>query len=433
MQNKLIEKIKKDSIGTLLLKGGYIILGFISSVLLARFLGASQYGEYSYLISIMTIAISFIEFGFPTFLIRKISELNVKENAQSMVNIIWNSLYFLFFISIIGTFTIYIVINYINIENKILYYWLIPIAITMTFSSYRAAIMRGLNKVIIGQFPDEIGKPLLMIIFVICCVYIFKIELTTISLLQINIATSIIILIVGYKTLFSELNIIKLYQRNKFDIQVFKETTPYFLLALLLILQQNIDVLMIGKIMSMEDVGVYKIASMNANLIGLTLMAISMAIMPNISKLYKEKQYKSLQTIIVKGHKYAFILALPILIIFFFLGKVYLVTIFGDEYANSYTALNILAFGKLFYAGIGLIGTVFNMIGLSWYVAINAFFIVFINFILNYFLIPIYGIEGAAIATIISQLGANIILLIVFYRKFKLNLSLFGKQGLEHE
>jgi len=433
MQKELIRKIKINSIGTLFLKGGYIILGFISSILLARFLGASQYGEYSYLISIMTIGIVFIEFGFPTFLIRRISELNINENAQSIVTIIWNSLYFLFFISILGTFIIYILLDHIKIENKILYYWLIPIAISMTFSSYRASIMRGLNKVIIGQLPDEIGKPFLIIIFVISCVYIFQIELTTINLLQINMATSVIILIVGYKTLFSQINIIKLYKRNKFDIQIFKETTPYFILALLLILQQNIDVLMIGKIMSMEDVGIYKIASMNANLIGLTLIAISMAIMPNISKLYKEKQYKILQSVIVKGHRYAFFLALPILIIFFFLGKIYLVAIFGDEYANAYITLNILAFGKVFYAGIGLIGTVFNMIGLSWYVAINAFFIVFINLILNYFLIPIYGIEGAAIATIVSQLGANIILLIVFYRKFNLNLSLFGKQGLENE
>jgi O-antigen/teichoic acid export membrane protein len=433
MNKSLIKKIKKDSIGTLLMKGGYIILGFISSILLARFLGATQYGEYSYLISIMTIVIAFIEFGFPTFLIRKISELNINENIESIVSIIWNSLYFLFFISILGSFIAYTFIEYTSIGNKEFYYCLIPIAISMTFSSYRASIMRGLNKVIIGQFPDEIGKPLLMIIFIISFVYIFEIELTTLNLLQINIATSIVILIVGYKTLFSQIDIIKLYKKNKFDIQVFKETTPYFLLALLLILQQNIDVLMIGKIMSMQDVGIYKIAIMNANLIGLTLMAISMAIMPNISKLYKEKQYNILQSIIVKGHKYAFILALPILVVFFFLGKVYLVTIFGDEYANAYIALNILAFGKLFYAGIGLIGTVFNMIGLSWYVTINAFFIVFINFILNYFLIPIYGIEGAAIATILSQLGANIILIIVFYRKFNLNLSLFGKQGLENE
>ncbi len=427
MSAELLSKIKKGSIGTLLLKAGYISLSFILSIFLARFLGAEKYGEYSVLMSIVAVSTVILQYGFPTLLVKRIS-LTASENEakKNISNVVFHSLQFLFITSLTISFFSLSLAEFFEIENEDNYLWTLLLIIVVSFSSYRNAILRGLNRIILGQLPDEIGKPVLFLGLVYLLVKVFHIDLTVTTTLQLNIIASSIVMISGYVFLFLKIMSPKFIKVDEFNEPIFREALPFFMFSLLLVVQQNVDIIMISELMDMKKVGVYKIANMSANLLGLMLMAISMAIMPNISKLYKEKKLRVLRDIVVKGHRSAFILSLPLTILFILFGEIYLIHVFGTEYREGYTVLVIMILGKLFYSGVGLIGMIFNMMGMSWYVTINAALIVILNIVLNYFSIPVFGLEGAALSTIFSQLCANIILVVVFYRKFKFDLSLFG-------
>lgn len=89
----------------------------------------------------------------------------------------------------------------------------------------------------------------------------------------------------------------------------------------------------------------------------------------------------------------------------------YLVSItFGEQYAQSVKSFVVLAWVTPI-AAIGSISVRYLVVeGLERKIMTRALIALVINFLLNLLLIPIYGIEGAAIATLISMFVAHYLL-----------------------
>jgi len=80
----------------------------------------------------------------------------------------------------------------------------------------------------------------------------------------------------------------------------------------------------------------------------------------------------------------------------------------------------IISFTKLYNAFLGNIdGIIFNS---KYYnvIVFTGFLLIFVTIYLNYILIPLYGIEGAAISSLISVCLYNTIKVYYVYLKFKL-------------
>ena len=73
--------------------------------------------------------------------------------------------------------------------------------------------------------------------------------------------------------------------------------------------------------------------------------------------------------------------------------------LFGAEYIAGATALSILVFGFMIYGAISPTGAILQTYGRTKTVMMNNYIGAVINFGLNLLLIPIYGVNGAAIAT----------------------------------
>ena len=97
---------------------------------------------------------------------------------------------------------------------------------------------------------------------------------------------------------------------------------------------------------------------------------------------------------------------ISLVIIFFILiaGKFITLILFGQMYLESVLTTTILSFSLIF--------VFFGVINEHWYIkknlqkyyALNVFLGAITNVILNYFLIPVYGISGAAYSTILTYL-----------------------------
>jgi O-antigen/teichoic acid export membrane protein len=74
-------------------------------------------------------------------------------------------------------------------------------------------------------------------------------------------------------------------------------------------------------------------------------------------------------------------------------------TLFGAEYIAGATALSILVFGFMVYGAVGPAGAILRSYGRTKTVMWTNYLGAVINLGLNFLLIPIYGVNGAAIAT----------------------------------
>ena len=90
-------------------------------------------------------------------------------------------------------------------------------------------------------------------------------------------------------------------------------------------------------------------------------------------------------------------------------GKKFLL-IFGPDFTSNYGAFVILTVGRTFQISMGLSGMLLNMTGYEQETAIGTAIGAALNIALNAVMIPIWGLEGAACATVIGGLSTVILL-----------------------
>ncbi|MEQ6125082.1 oligosaccharide flippase family protein [Pseudotenacibaculum sp. MALMAid0570] len=197
-------------------------------------------------------------------------------------------------------------------------------------------------------------------------------------------------------------------------LNTIKTTTPY---AVHLILGSSIiyiDTFVLSFLSSLDDVGIYQ-AGMRIIMAGMLISVIlSDAFIPEISSLKKKKniaknKLKSLFEFVI------FFAVLTSTLIFFFKETI-ITLLFNDEYL----ALNTFVFYIILILFLRYIGIVPGIILTSFSkqnVRANAVVIsVIVSVVLNWVLIPVLGIEGAFISSLIAHVVLNIIYV---YKSFK--------------
>jgi O-antigen/teichoic acid export membrane protein len=108
----------------------------------------------------------------------------------------------------------------------------------------------------------------------------------------------------------------------------------------------------------------------------------------------------------------ATLLALPIFLIFALFARPVVTLVFGAAYAGAAAPLAILASGQLVNATAGPVAALLSMTGHERDVGAVFTMAAIINVLLNIFLIPRFGINGAAAATAVSLAFWNIALFV---------------------
>ena len=92
-------------------------------------------------------------------------------------------------------------------------------------------------------------------------------------------------------------------------------------------------------------------------------------------------------------------------------------------FIHGYWPLVILTIAIMIRSSCGLVGALLNMTGNERVFSLITLFVAILNIILNSLLIPIMGMEGAAISTSISLIAWGGIPVFVVYYKFGFNMA----------
>jgi O-antigen/teichoic acid export membrane protein len=133
--------------------------------------------------------------------------------------------------------------------------------------------------------------------------------------------------------------------------------------------------------------------------------------------LYGENNIPELKKLIHHSTRLIAILSIPIVGIVIFSSK-YILSLFGSEAVLGSSTLIIVSLGVLFSAMAGNVDQILNMTNNQTILRNITVVCFFINVILNVILIPIYGIEGSALASLITNVLINV--LCMYYIKKRL-------------
>ena len=219
------------------------------------------------------------------------------------------------------------------------------------------------------------------------------------------------------------------WQNNNHRILIF--SFPLMFVGFVSIITQNVDKYMIGYLSGATDVGIYRVAFQFGTLASIALYSVSVVFAPLISNLFFDKRYDDLQSMYKLTTKWITIVNLLILgMVLVFPKDILALT--GPEFVSGATALVIITAGQVVNSIVGSVGYMNTMTGHPKYVLISGTVAMVVNVILNYILIPLYGITGAAIATAVAMGCSNILNFIFMYIQLhmqpydKTYLRLFG-------
>jgi O-antigen/teichoic acid export membrane protein len=183
-----------------------------------------------------------------------------------------------------------------------------------------------------------------------------------------------------------------------------RDSWPLILSGMAVSLQMKIDQVMIKEMLSAKEVGLYAAAVKLSEAWYFIPMAITFSVFPaivNAKKQNKALYYQRLQKLYDFMIWLAVLIALPTT----FLAPWIIELLYGKEYLQASNVLSIHIWAGVFVS-LGIASS-------RWFVAENyvkkslyrGLFGLVVNVVLNVLLIPIYGILGAAIATLISQMS----------------------------
>ena len=154
--------------------------------------------------------------------------------------------------------------------------------------------------------------------------------------------------------------------------------------------------------MENADVGVYRVILQFTTLAAFTTTAIRSTLWPRVSRWDKIGKTKAIEGSLSKALTYSFILAIPILVGGVLLGDKLLYFFYGEEFVNYNTLVFLLLvqivniFQYFFTTYLSAMGNLKELFKVTLLSAIA-------NIIMNAMLIPTIGIQGAALATLLSM------------------------------
>jgi len=179
------------------------------------------------------------------------------------------------------------------------------------------------------------------------------------------------------------------------------------------------DTLMLGYFCSSVEVGIYNAALPTAQVISAIPGAFGIIFFPVVSELYARNKIDDLRKTYSAVTKWMVSLIFPAFLLVLLFSEPVIRILFGAEYIAGATALSILMSGFMVAMMVGPVSEILQAYGKTKTILMITYIGAGVNFLLNFLLIPIYGINGAAIATGLSLALLYIVNFLFAYRVVK--------------
>ncbi|MCF6297292.1 MAG: oligosaccharide flippase family protein [Flavobacteriaceae bacterium] len=430
MINKITKNIEKQellkkSIYFLLFRGGGLLFGYFFTLFITNYYGANVWGVIALCFTVFLFTGVLGRLGIDVYLVKYFS----KENKPfENTGVFFRVLVISFLVSLLLSLFLYlfrdlIIIDVFKKPSLFPYFiWTIASIPLWNIVIICGGLQRALQNNNWFAFFDNPGRFLLSSLLLTLTLFFWRDNPLNIIISHFYGVLFLAILAL-IKTFRSIKNIT--FETNKSSFIFLKESFPIMISALILVLLGGLDVFFIGVYETEGVVAIYSVSQKLAMLSVLSLQAVNSILAPKIAKYYNENNHYDAQKLIdfaTRINTYITFVIVGVIIIF----NSFLLGLFGEAFLEGKVTLFLLCIGQIISALSGSVGIILLMTGNQKIFRNITLFALLINILINIILIPIYGIIGAAIATIVSISFWNIYG--AYYLKKKLNIfSYFRK------
>lgn len=394
-------------------------LTFATSLVLTRLLGARGYGTYVLALEWLNFLAVPTALGMDRFMVREIAIFRAQEKWDKLRGFLrWGNAAVVLASLAVAAAGAGIVLYTVQGRDSLRLSLLLVLATLpfMSLSTLRQAAMRGFDHIVGGQWPELVLRPLLIVALSVSAWLVVP-EFSAPWAVATLSAATVVAFLVGAYLLRSVLkrdapSAEPSYARGSW----LKTALPFMLISAMYVVNARASVLMLGALGTSTDAGLYQIASRGADFIAMVLLAVNTAFAPTLARLFAQGKGRQLEHAVARSTRTITLVSLPIALGFIFFGQLFL-ALYPSDFSAARTTLTILSLGQLVNAATGTVATLLNMTGHERDTALVVGVSAVLNIGLNLFLIPRFGLEGAAVATALGTLSWNVLLSVFVYRR----------------
>ncbi len=412
-------EILKNSLSAFLIRVCGIVLSYFFIFLISRGYGAEVLGIYSLSLTLLQIFSVLGKSGIDTALMKFVSEFSSQGNWKAVYKITNMGMKIVLPFSILVSLLVFLFSYQIaeNVFNKVYlakYFRIISLGIVPNILLIvNSQKIRGLKEIRKFSFIRNMSIPIFASAILGISMMLGRKETFPI------IAYLSAVLLTAILSSYLWSNLLK-KKENSPGIEVEKKhekvnyrmllrlSIPMLLMNSMVLIMGWTDTIMLGIFRTTSEVGYYRVPLRLAAITSTALLAINAILGPKIAELWKQKKNVEFQKIVQQSTMMIFWSSLPlILLLGFFRSGV--LGIFGPDFKTGSVALVLLLIGQFFNSVVGSTGLILLMTGRQFLLQYIVIFGTIINLVLNFFLIPRYGIPGAAFASMLSMIFINLV------------------------
>lgn len=390
---------------TILLRLAGVLLAFLSSMLMARMLGAHGYGVYAYVMATAAVLSLPAALGLPQYLVR--------EGAGRMRGVSWLRRWADRRVMVAGALMAspLLLAAWLSqdAERRCLFALATLVPLLTALAEVRRSLLQANGLVVRSQLAASVFVPSGMLIG-LAVLWWLNTQVEVWEVMALTVAVAMLpSLINGFqlRTVIAAVGDAGLTSRPTVSLRA---AMRFMWLSTLYLLLSRADLIMLGLLSSSSNAGLYAVASRAADLVALLLVASNMVIAPMVAKLHRDDELQKLQELLTVTMRFVVCASLPLVLLLFFGAGWLLPLFYGDAYADGAVVLRILVVAQFVLVLGGPLGTTLEMTGNENACLMVIGWVVVLNVVLNALLIQSFGAAGAAVATCLSVIVGRVLL-----------------------
>jgi O-antigen/teichoic acid export membrane protein len=382
------------------------VIGYFIRMILSRQLTLQEFGIFYSVFTFILFFSMFRDFGLSQSLSKFIPQFLVRREFGKLKY----SIKFVFLVNLIVSSIILVILLFLSDFLSVNYFkneLAKPLLIILGIYFVLHSIYTVFISIFIGFQKSKLYSLDLFLVnlFVFLGLFIFS-SLGVFSPAVSYLLATIVGIIIYSFLLFRFINFIKnkerISGRLKFDLLKYGFPLMFATIGFMIIAQ--LDTLILIYFRTIEEVGIYNVVLPTAMLLITLGSSLALAMLPLISEVWSSKKYNEAKNLIKNVYQKAFILIVPAGFVLLSFSEFILDVLFGSKFIVGSTALKVLSIGGIFFSFAVVNNNILAATGNPKKVTITILVAALINLILNFALIPYYGIVGSALATTFSYL-----------------------------
>lgn len=398
LKNKFIKNLSWIFVGNIL----HAILQYLINIIAARILTTSDYGIINYSATLITFFTSIGTLGFNYTITKKFAD--DEENSEKYIG---TTILPRVIFSVLAILTIQILVRISDPQDSTLHLVTFCQSITIFLNSF---------DIFVYWFRYKNQANVVAIVRLVA--FFFS---ATLRLGVLFVSKSIVLYVVGviiesflYMLLLVFSYIKRKYPKPVYRQNIFKQmlrhSYPFIFSALLSTIYGQTDKIMLKAMLGVDAVAHYSVSLTLAGAISIIPITLIDGFRPEIMK-YKISDEELYKRRFRQLYALVFWMCIAYCVFVTLFAKDIILILYGEKYLPAVGGMAVI----VWYTSFSYFGAINNIYMVcenkTFWVQITTFIGALVNIVLNFALIPIYGLVGAAMASLMTQILINFLLL----------------------